>query len=135
MAAGAMSGETPWRRVQPPDIMRDLYPGTRAWQREVHDGHLSVFAGREPIDLPNGDRQLLWHLSISHRTCTDPPAPGRYPTWDEIRQAREEFVPDEVTVAMLLPPKAEYINEHPTTFHLWQVDGYLPQSPEAAGER
>lgn len=113
--------ETAWRRVPQPDLIRAHYPGTRVWQREVHDGHLSVLVGRELIKLNNGDQRLLWHLSISHRTCTQPPKPGRYPTWDEIRQAREQFVPDDVTVAMLLPPKAEYVNEHATTFHLWEI--------------
>lgn len=110
-----------WRRVQPPALIRDTYPGNRVWQREVHDGHLSVIVGREPTEMPSGDRLLLWHLSISHRTNTAPPQPGRYPTWDEIREARERFVPDEVTVAMFLPPKGEYVNLHVTTFHLWEV--------------
>lgn len=103
--------------------MRLHYPGNRAYQREVGDGHLSVFVGREPTTVANGDRLLLWHLSISHRTNDQPPQPGRYPTWDEIREARERFIPDEVTVAMFLPPKAEYVNVHSTTFHLWEVTG------------
>lgn len=107
-----------WHRVQPPDLMRDAYPGNRAWQRDVHDGHLTVFVGREPTDGQN-----LWHLSISHRTSGARPQPGRYPTWDEIRDARQRFIPDEVTVAMLLPPEAEYVNVHATTFHLWQIEG------------
>lgn len=38
-----------------------------------------------------------WHLSISH--------PSRYPTWDEIRDARYDLVPDGCTLAMLLPPR------------------------------
>lgn len=110
-----------WKRVQPPAPMRGAYPGTRAWQLDVYDGHLSVFVGREPADMENGGRRILWHLSISHRTNEACPQPGRYPTWDEIREARERFIPDEVTVAMLLPPKAEYVNVHDTCFHLWQI--------------
>lgn len=54
-----------------------------------------------------------WHMSISH--------PTRYPTWDEIRDARYALVPDEVTMAMLLPPRSEYVNVHENCFHLWQV--------------
>lgn len=115
--------QSAWQRVAPPDLMRAMYPGIRAWQRDVDDGHLSVFVGREMTDLPNGDRKPLWHLSISHRDCAPPYEPGRYPTWDEIREARERFIPDAVTVAMLLPPKAEYVNVHQTTFHLWEIDG------------
>lgn len=51
-----------------------------------------------------------WHLSISH--------PHRYPTWDEIRRARYDLLPDDITMAMLLPPKSEYVNVHPNCFHL-----------------
>jgi hypothetical protein len=54
-----------------------------------------------------------WHLSISHR--------GRYPTWDEIKQARYDLIPNHVTMAQLLPPKEEYVNLHPNTFHLHEV--------------
>lgn len=110
-----------WRRLRPPALIAAQYPGTRAWQRDLDDGHLSVFVGREPTDLPNGDRLNLWHLSISHRTNEAHPRPGRYPTWDEIRDAREQFIPDDVTVAMLLPPSSEYVNVHNTTFHLWEI--------------
>ncbi len=54
-----------------------------------------------------------WHLSISHK--------DRYPTFDEIRDARYKYIPDEVTMAMLFPPKAEYVNVHPNCFHLWEI--------------
>ena len=54
-----------------------------------------------------------WHLSIS---CKD-----RYPTFDEIRDARYKFLPENITVAMLYPPKSEYINIHENCFHLWEM--------------
>ena len=54
-----------------------------------------------------------WHLSISH--------PSRYPVWDEIRDARYELLPDACTMAMLLPPRAEYVSLHPNCFHLHEV--------------
>ena len=54
-----------------------------------------------------------WHLSMS---CG-----SRYPTWDELAKARYELIPDGVTMAMLLPPQAEYVNLHPTALHLWEV--------------
>jgi hypothetical protein len=80
----------------------------------------SVIVAHEParaapaeIWLPPAE-QLLWHLSISHR--------HRYPSWDEIADARYALVPDRVTMAMLLPPRDEYVNAHPFCFHLWQID-------------
>jgi len=54
-----------------------------------------------------------WHLSISH--------PTRYPTWDEVAEARYNLLPLNATIAMLLPPPSEYVNIHDTTFHLWEV--------------
>ena len=95
----------------------------RVFQRRVEDGHLNVLVGREPAG-PNGE--MRWHLSISHRssrlvTVAGNPLPGRIPTWDEIKDARYHFVPDEAYMAMILPPKAEYVNVHPTTMHLHEI--------------
>lgn len=115
-----------WHRVDPGPIMKAAFPGTRAWQREVEDGHLTVFAGREPD--PSFSRPM-WHLSISHRTNAHPPLPGRYPHWDEIVEARYRFIPNETRVAMLLPPREEWVSVHDTTFHLWEI------SDAAAGAR
>jgi len=79
-----------------------------------------VIVGLEPVKaappgiwLPPAEREL-WHLSISH--------PDRYPTWDEIADVRYRLVPDDVTMAMLLPPSGEYVNAHERCFHLWQID-------------
>ena len=54
-----------------------------------------------------------WHLSISHSS--------RYPTYDEIKSARYEFIPDGVTMAMLFPPKAEFVNLSKNCFHLYEI--------------
>ena len=101
-----------WRRCKVPQELLRMSPDIRAWQCQVRDGHLSVFAGREPAGF---------HLSISHRTNNQTPTPGRYPTWDEIVDARYRFCPLDVTMAQLLPPQDEYVNLHDTTFHLWEV--------------
>ena len=66
----------------------------------------------EPVG-PRGS--LEWHISIS--------TPNRYPTWEEIKTALYDFIPDEVTMAMLLPPKDEYVNVHNNCFHLHQIPG------------
>jgi len=58
------------------------------------------------------------HLSIS---CAN-----RYPTWDEIADARYHFIGN-VDMALILPPKVDYVNFHPFTFHLWEIkDSELP---------
>jgi hypothetical protein len=55
-----------------------------------------------------------WHLSIAH--------PRRYPTWDEVAEARYRLLPADRTFAMLLPPKDQYINIHNFCFQLLEVD-------------
>lgn len=73
----------------------------------VYRGELKILISQDPPDNK-------WHLSISH--------PRRYPTWDEIHDARYELLPDEITVAMFLPPKEQYVNVHPNCFHLHETD-------------
>jgi hypothetical protein len=85
-------------------------PGARAYYDS--DSRCAVILGHEPIG-PGGE--LRWHLSISHAK--------RYPTWKEIKEARYFFIPDNVTMAMLLPPQAEYVNAHPNCFHLHEFIG------------
>ena len=107
------------------ELARCPIPGCRAYQRNVEDGHLQVFVGREPLG-PGGE--LRWHLSMSHRSSrivgiSGNPLPGRLPTWDEIKEARYRFCPDEAYMAIILPPKSEYVNVHPTTMHLHEVEG------------
>jgi hypothetical protein len=58
------------------------------------------------------------HLSVSAR--------GRYPTWDEIADARYHFIGD-VDMAIILPPTKDYVNLHPFVFHCWEIrDKELP---------
>jgi len=57
----------------------------------------------------------LHHMSISH--------PYRYPTWDEIYTARYDLLPDNIQVALILPPRAQYVNVHPNCFHLHEIEG------------
>jgi hypothetical protein len=71
-------------------------------------GDLRIWISREIY--PEG---LRWHLSIS---CA-----RRYPVWDEIRDARYALLPDDITMAMLLPPAGEYVNLHKNCFHLHEI--------------
>lgn len=80
------------------------------YARKVSDGFLQVIVALEP--------EIGWHLSISHASG---PRLTRYPTWDEIADARYRFVPNDVTMAMLLPPREQYVNLMETCFHLHQI--------------
>ena len=91
-----------WKPVQPAGWKLEegmKYVG--AWAEPNH--HLRVL-----ISMDEG----LWHLSISH--------PKRYPTWDEIYEARYRFIPEAVQMVMHLPPRQEYVNVHQNCFHLFE---------------
>ena len=77
------------------------------WRRRVGDGELRAIVGHEPHG---------WHLSVSF--VDHKGRPSRYPTWDELADARYQLAPLEVTLAMVLPPPAEYVAVHDSTFHL-----------------
>ena len=100
-----------WKEVYSPLL------GCRAFKW----GYVTVIVGQEPMPEPN------WHLSIS--------TPYRLPTWEEVRQARYDFIPDAVTMAMILPPRREYINVHEFCFHLHEIPGEIAlDEPKALPE-
>lgn len=100
----------------PPVIAR--LPGRHRAYRTASGCGVSVSqepAKRAPAGIWLPPNELtLWHLVVSH--------PHRYPTWDEIADVRYELVPDDVTMAMLLPPPDSYVNLHEFAFQLWQID-------------
>lgn len=82
------------------------------------DGQLRVCVGYEPASKLGS----LWHMSISHAA---PNGFIRLPTWDEIRAARYQLIPQDVTMAMILPSNRDngryYIDTNPWTLQFWQV--------------
>lgn len=87
--------------VIPANLLRQMHYTTRGYKTE---SGCSVFVAREPQG---------WHLSIAH---TD-----RYPTWDEIADVRYALLPDEIYAAIIMPPKAEYVNVHNNCFHVHEI--------------
>lgn len=55
----------------------------------------------------------LWHLSIS--------TPTESPTYSQIKEARYKFLPDNLYMGQIFPPKAEFVNLHPFCHHLWEL--------------
>jgi hypothetical protein len=94
-----------WSQVESP-----LPPGLDAemFIRNCHDGTLAVIVACEP--------EIGWHMSISHRGHRE--ENSRYPQWDEIADARDNFLPADRGFVMHLPAEDEYVAVHPTTFHL-----------------
>jgi hypothetical protein len=108
-----------WRRSAVHPSITATMPNARSWQREVEDGHLTVLRTIERLD---DEHPWRVHLSISHRTNDQPPQPGRYPTWDEQRDAVWQFAPGRAMVSYLPAEGSRYVNLHPTTFHWWETD-------------
>ena len=79
---------------------------------------LVCFTEQHPTDA---DARRGWHLSISHQVFQDGRSkPGRYPTWDEIKDARYRFTPSDIEMCMILPRPSDFVNVHETCFHLHQ---------------
>lgn len=78
-------------------------PGTEVY-REMKRG-FTLFKSIE-----NG----LVHCSISH--------PKRWPTWDELKFIRYNFMRECRYVAQILPPENEFVNIHNNCFHLYELD-------------
>ena len=95
-----MSG---WEEIPSVDFMAAVIPDLRIFRRRASDGTLTVMAGTEPEGF---------HLSISH--------PRRYPSWEEICEARDAFTPADKTFVQLLPPREAWVNVHENCFHLWE---------------
>lgn len=107
-------------RLTPERIDVPLPPLLRQWDVKTYKlGECRVFVGREPMGfttskIERASYPLRWHLSISH--------PDRYPTWDEISDARESLLPRGLVFAQILPSDLDqYVNLHPNCFHLWEV--------------
>lgn len=109
----------------PRAVMLRLPPGTKSYTL----GECRVILSRD--DLQDGrDVGLIlpgrWHLSISH--------PDRYPTWDEIVEARDRLLPQDLHFCMVLPPREFWMSIHRNCFHLYELrDVNLIQQCEAEG--
>jgi len=94
-----------WKQTDVPDML-GLPAGTKAY-----------LAGRLSLILSTDNGRL--HMSIAHQ--------DRYPTWDEIKEAREFFLPLSKHFAMGFPRPDAYVNTHENCFHLWEL---LPERDE-----
>lgn len=47
--------------------------------------------------------------------------PRRDLTYEEIKKARYRFIPNSVTMALMFPPKEQFLNYHEHCFQLWEV--------------
>lgn len=101
----------PLRQAPVPPAVRDaLYRSGAFGFRYFTMGDCVILVARKPL---GEDGALEWHLSIS---CQD-----RYPTWDEISDAREKLLPADEAFGFVLPRRDRYVNEHEFCFHLHRL--------------
>jgi hypothetical protein len=90
-----------YRRVEiPPHVAALLEPGSQAY---VSSGCRIIVS----------QQKAGWHLSITH--------PRHLPSWEDVRDARYAFIPDDVTMALLLPPRSEYVNVHEFCLQMYEI--------------
>ena len=77
--------------------------------KKISEGVYKVGKCAVMITLDNNQ----WHLSISR--------PDRLPSWEEVKVARYELLPDNIDMAMILPPKENYVNVQIFCFHLFEI--------------
>lgn len=80
-------------------------------------GYFEMPSGMRIISGGERDASLglagLWeHVSCSF--------PDRCPTWDEMSEVKSLFWADSECVVQFHPPKADHVNFHPFTLHLWK---------------
>jgi len=56
-----------------------------------------------------------WHISAS--------LANRLPTYEELKEIRYRLAPGNITMAMIFPPKEEFVNLHEFCHHLHQIPG------------
>lgn len=93
------------RRIMPPGWGRiNAHPLSDFWLRR--DGLRAMVSA-----AIERDARTWLHVSLSRE--------DRLPSWDDVREVREAFIPDELVALSVLPPSAEYVNVHPYVLHLW----------------
>ena len=92
----------PMRTFKGFELMKDEVRFVKAFRKD--DIHI----------LSTQDKTPKWgwlkHFSISCQY--------RYPTWEEILEAKE-FLFGDIDAMMIMPKKKDYVSIHPNCFHVW----------------
>lgn len=78
-------------------------------KENIKEGFFEMGRCRVIVSVDEGK----WHLSIS--------AQNSLPSYEELKEARYKFLPNDIYAAQIFPPKEEFVNMHPYCFHLWEM--------------
>ena len=62
-----------------------------------------------------------WHMSVSTHSAS--------PSYKELKAAKEQFLPPDLTYGQLFVPEEQHVNLHQFTHHLWEIE-----EPKTIGE-
>lgn len=105
-------------------------PGARVFHRRAELG-VRLWVIVEHVSVPPGG----WHLAVSTlRELHNPLGEGylpanRRPTLEEVEAAIAAFLPAGIAVAAFWPPKEQWDQQHPTTWHVRQAHYGVPLPP------
>jgi len=52
------------------------------------------------------------------------------PSWEELKRVKNDFIGEDRWAYQVLPPAAEYVNQHPCVLHLWALIDGKPALPD-----
>lgn len=109
------TNQTPiaWERIA------DVRPGAKTYAG-THDFRLILIIEKHAPE--DGGR---WHLTMSHT--------HRYPTLDELADARHKLIPDNATMVLLTPPPREHRKFYDTCLELWEIQPEQIKHPTLNG--
>lgn len=113
-------------------MVKGKHPSTGEWLRypeaELKSRKLRKKLGLPPVKIRwflRGEvrAQITYPYDAEDRYRMSISTATRYPTWDEVADARYDLIPADVVMAMPLPPPQDYLNEAAFTFNLIEVRG------------
>ena len=104
----------------------EIFKDCHNYQKPIPPGFLIVMVQKRRPERDEGFPNGRWHLSMSHNMMFRQPgasmnAPGRLPTWKELKEARYKFLSPEVNMALMFPPMRLYYSFHETCLHMIQI--------------
>lgn len=73
------------------------------------------------------DRNLWLHVSATGRTGEKK---FHLPSWEDLKRVKRDFIGEDRWAYQVLPPEAEYINQHPCVLHLFALFENHPALPD-----
>lgn len=99
-----------YKRPNPPQFPIQLRDEIRRDEYGVYSTGFFEYKGKAIVV---NNEEGLWHLSVSANHTL-----GYY----ELKEIRYKFMPNNMHVAQIFPPREEFVNVHPNCFHLLELD-------------